>query len=77
MCFGSMAFGVPAGKLPIPAFATAGWGDSASIVPWAQYWKDGDRSLIERQYESVKKLQHAEKFWASFLSIGQKRYVWK
>ena len=74
---GGIPLVVPAGKLIVPAFATAGWGDCASLVPWAQYWKDGDRSLIERQYESIKKLLHAEKFWASLLSLGQKRYVWK
>ena len=74
---GGIPFVVPAGKLGIPTFATAGWGDCASLVPWAQYWKSGDRKLIERQYESIKKLLHAEKFWASFFSLGHKRYIWK
>lgn len=74
---GGIPFVVPAGKIPIPAFATAGWADCASLVPWAQYLKDGNRALIERQYNSITKLLHAEKFWANFLSIGKKRYIWK
>ena len=74
---GGIPFVVPAGKLAIPTFATAGWGDCASLVPWAQYWKDGNRKLVERQYESIKKLLHAEKFWANYLSVGQQRYIWK
>ena len=74
---GGIPFVVPAGKLGIPTFATAGWGDCASLVPWAQYWKSGDRELIERQYESITKLLHAERFWAGFLSLGQKRYIWE
>ena len=74
---GGIPFVVPAGKLGIPTFATAGWGDCASLVPWAQYWKSGDRALIERQYESIRKLLHAERFWASFASVGPKRYIWE
>ena len=74
---GGIPFVVPAGKLGIPAFATAGWGDCASLVPWAQYWKTGDRELIERQYRSIKKLLHAERFWASFFSFGKQRYIWR
>ena len=74
---GGVPLVVPAGKSAIPPFATSGWGDSASLVPWAQYLKDGDVKLIGRQYESVRKLLRAEKFWASFLSFGPKRYIWK
>ena len=74
---GGIPFVVPAGKLAIPTFATSGWGDCASLVPWAQYWKSGDKKLIERQYRSIKKLLHAERFWASFLSFGKQRYIWK
>ena len=74
---GGIPFFVPAGKPATRTFATAGWGDSAALVPRAQYWKDGDRGLIERQYGSVKKLLHAEKFWASFFSPGRKRYIWE
>ena len=74
---GGIPFVVPAGKLGIPAFATAGWGDCASLVPWALYRKIGSRKLIERQYESVRRLLHAERFWASFLSFGEQRYIWR
>lgn len=74
---GGIPLVVPAGKLPIPTFATSGWGDCASLVPWAQYLKNGDRKLMERQYASIKKLVKAEKFWASFCSVGIQRYIWK
>lgn len=74
---GGIPLVIPKGKLGIPTFATAGWGDCASLVPWALYLKNGDRKLVERQYESVRKLLHAEKYWASFLSFGKKRYIWE
>ena len=74
---GGIPLVVPAGKLPIPKFATSGWGDCASLVPWAQYLKNGDKKLIKRQYASIKKLLKAEKFWASFFSFGNQRYIWR
>ena len=74
---GGVPFVIPAGKFGVPPFATSGWGDCVSLVPWAQFWKSGDRELIERQYESIKKLLHAERFWAGFLSLGQKRFIWE
>lgn len=74
---GGIPLVVPAGKLPFPSFATSGWGDCASLVPWAQYLKDGDKKLVERQYASIKKLLKAEKFWASFFSVGSQRYIWR
>lgn len=74
---GGIPLVVPAGKLPIPSFATSGWGDCASLVPWAQYLKDGNKKLMERQYASIKKLLKAEKFWASFFSVGSERYIWR
>ena len=68
---------VPCGQYPLPVLATAGWGDCASLVPWAQYMKNGDTGLIERQYESVQKLLGAETFWSGFLHFGKKRHIWK
>lgn len=35
--------------------ASSGWGDAAVIVPWTMYWRTGDRSILERQYDSMKK----------------------
>lgn len=74
---GGVPFVIPAGKLPIPIFATAGWSDCAALVPWAQYLKSGDKALLKRQYPGMKKLLKAEKFWAGFLSAGRRRFVWK
>jgi alpha-L-rhamnosidase len=36
-----------------PAGGSAGWGDSAVIVPWTMYLTYGDKSFLERQYPSM------------------------
>ena len=74
---GGVPWIIPAGKTFFPPMATAGWGDCASLVPWAEYLKNGDLSLVERQYISVKKLLKAEKSWSRMLSVGDNRYIWK
>ncbi|MDO4547707.1 MAG: family 78 glycoside hydrolase catalytic domain [Clostridia bacterium] len=33
---------------------TTGWGDAATIMPWAMYVYYGDRAILERQYDSMK-----------------------
>ncbi len=42
-------------------FASAGWADAATIVPWALYVRYGDRRLLEEQYPSMKA-------WADFIA---------
>jgi len=33
---------------------SSGWGDAATLIPWALYWAYGDTTMLERQYESMK-----------------------
>jgi alpha-L-rhamnosidase len=35
---------------------SAGWADAAVLVPWTLYWYYGDRTVLERQYESMRRL---------------------
>ena len=39
---------------------SAGWGDASTVVPWALYERYGDRSVLERQYQSMQA-------WVAFL----------
>ena len=36
------------------AFASAGWADAATIIPWQMYLAYGDPHFLEQQYESMK-----------------------
>ena len=38
----------------IPGDAAAGWGDAATLVPWAVYEQSADLELLRRQYPSMK-----------------------
>lgn len=61
-----------------PVFASACWGDSCVLVPWAEYMARGDKSLLERQYPVIQKFLKAVKWWASFMSITPSgRYIWR
>jgi alpha-L-rhamnosidase len=48
---GSVPFVVPD---VIGGAGSAGWGDAATIVPWALYLAYGDTLVLERQYESMR-----------------------
>ncbi|MBQ7994584.1 MAG: family 78 glycoside hydrolase catalytic domain [Solobacterium sp.] len=52
------------------------WGDAAILVPWAVYLSYGDRTILESQYESMKKWIAYEEKMASKHSIGLHRYIW-
>ncbi len=60
-----------------PVVATACWGDSCIIVPYAEYLARGDKNILERQYPTMKKFMGAVKFWASLSGFGDSRYIWK
>lgn len=51
---GALPFVIPAGKYGIFKTHSAAWGDCCVLVPWAQYLSGGDKTLLERQYESIK-----------------------
>ena len=60
-----------------PVVATACWGDSCIIVPYAEYMARGNKNLLARQYSTMKKFMGAAKFWASLSGFGDHRYIWK
>jgi len=48
---------------------SAGWADVATIVPWDIYVSYGDKGILERQYESMKK-------WVDYISSVAKNNLW-
>jgi alpha-L-rhamnosidase len=40
-------------KGKIPAGGVAGWGDAATVIPWAMYLAYRDRGVLEQQYASM------------------------
>lgn len=61
-----------------PVMATACWGDSCILVPWAEYLARGDVALLKRQYPAMKKFLKAAEKWASVIpSISGRRYIWQ
>lgn len=68
---------VPLHGCSTPVVATACWGDSCILVPWAEYLARGNPELLRRQYPCMKRYMKAVKFWASLSGFGQRRYIWK
>lgn len=61
-----------------PVFASACWGDSCVLVPWAEYLARGDLSLLEWHYPVIQKFLKAAKWWASFLAFTpNRRFIWQ
>lgn len=59
---------------PFPySLPTAIWGDASTMVPWAVYWAYGDRELLSRQYQSMKKYVEAE---LRVAKRGRHPYIW-
>ncbi len=49
---------------------SAGWGDAATILPWTVYWEYGDDTVLEQQYDSMKK-------WVSYVRAqGENEFLW-
>ncbi|HEY0668847.1 MAG TPA: glycoside hydrolase family 78 protein [Sphingobacteriaceae bacterium] len=48
---------------------SAGWADVGTIIPWNFYEAYGDKSLLSRQYESMKK-------WVDYISSVSKNNLW-
>ncbi|MGD9931389.1 MAG: family 78 glycoside hydrolase catalytic domain [Mangrovibacterium sp.] len=46
-----------------------GWGDVATIAPWAMYLAYGDKPLLESQYESMKK-------WVDYIRNVSQNNLW-
>lgn len=54
----------------------AGWGDAATMVPWAVYLAYGDKTQLEEQYDSMKQYVEAERRAAAAFSFGKSKYLW-
>lgn len=66
-------YGFPA---TMPVMAVDFWGDAAVLVPWAMYQAYGDVSVLQDNYDMMKKYVNACRFWASLLSLRDHRYLW-
>lgn len=62
---GSIPFVIPSRKGVTPVITTSCWGDSCILVPWALYCASGDRSILERQYNSMKRYLGDVRRWAA------------
>ena len=61
-----------------PVLATACCGDSAVLVPWAEYLARGDITLLRRQYPTMKRFLHAATWWAGLFSVRpSRRLIWR
>ncbi len=61
-----------------PVMATACWGDSCILVPWAEYMARGDLDMLRRQYPAMKRFLKAAKWWSSLLAVTPNgRHVWQ
>ena len=75
---GAIPFVVPSRKGVTPTMTTSCWGDSCILIPWMLYMANGDKSLLERQYSSMKKYLADVKRWAALsLPIHGSRYILK
>ena len=45
----------PLGGDSLQYASTAGWSDAATVVPWTMYLMYGDRGVLERQFESMRR----------------------
>ncbi len=48
---------------------SAAWGDAAVICPWQMYLTYGNKEILERQFDSVKK-------WVDFIQSRSRKYIW-
>lgn len=74
---GGIPFVVPRHGDSWPVVPTACWGDACIIVPWAQYLARGSKSLLQRQYPTMRKYLKSVQRWARLFSFGDRRYIWK
>ncbi len=75
---GGIPLVVPKQGISAPTVATACWGDSIILVPWAEYLARGDKKLLSDMYPAMKKYLKAVKFWASLSGFGKyRKHIWK
>lgn len=69
----AQGYGFPA---TMPKKAVAFWGDACVFVPWDLYLAYGDKSVLEANYNTMKRYLKACTFWAKLFSVGKNRYIW-
>ncbi len=74
---GGIPMVVPRHGNTAPVVATACWGDSCILVPWAEYLARGSTRLLRQQYPCMKRFMKAVKFWSSLYGPGDRRYIFK
>ena len=65
---GAVPFVVP-NVLDTNAVASTGWADVATIIPWNMYVAYGDKTILENQYESMKK-------WVAYMEAKSVNHLW-
>ena len=65
---GSVPYVIP-DILDSASTGSAGWADAATIVPWNIYQAYGDTTILQDQYESMKK-------WVSYMQTHSKNDLW-
>ena len=60
-----------------PPSPAAGWGDAATVVPWALFERSGDRAILRRQYPSMRawvdrisRAAGADRIWSAGFQFG-------
>lgn len=71
---GGIPFVVP--NEMVVAIATAGWGDSCVMVPWALYMDSGNPEILRENFDMIQKYLNRVEQMAHRFSIGNKRYIW-
>ena len=75
---GGIPLVVPKQGISAPTVATACWGDSCILVPWAEYLARGDVQMLKECYPVMKKFLKAVRFWTSLYGPGKyRRNIWK
>ena len=69
----AQGYGFPA---TMPKKAVAFWGDACVFVTWAHYLAYGDKGVLQKNYEMMKRYVKACTFWAKLFSFGKNRYIW-
>lgn len=67
---GGVFWTVPTCNLEQHENVTSGWGDAAVICPWEIYMAYGNKEILQKQFESMKK-------WISYMyNFGDEKYLW-
>ncbi len=65
---GSVPFVVP--DIMNNGACSPGWGDAVTVIPWAMYLAYGDKTILENQYESMRK-------WVEYIKGVSRNNLWR